>query len=175
MNKIIAFLALAGACLALSAYADDMTPTQQRMIDCNKQAHGLTGDARKDFMGKCIGPSSAPAPTKAKGAHAATKADHDKLFAHAKVAIGKQLKDPYSAKYEIDHFTGVNDSILCGTVNAKNSYGAYAGAAPFMYQDDDHKGHPQMAIVVDNDLDISKGLTEDKLKQMVGLALCKTD
>jgi hypothetical protein len=184
MNKLIAVCALATACIAPNARAADLTPAQQRMVDCNKQAYGMTGEARKEFMGSCLNgqtaaspaaPQEKAPPAKSKTTHPATKADHEKLFTHAKAAIGKQLKDPYSAKYEIDHFTGINDSILCGTVNAKNSYGAYAGAATFMYQDDDHKGHPQMAIVVDNNLGISQGLNEDKVKQMIAVVSCKAD
>ncbi|WP_339696158.1 hypothetical protein [Celeribacter baekdonensis] len=48
-------------------------------------------------------------------------------------AIGKELKDPYSAKFEdfqasIDHMSMVH---VCGYVNAKNSFGAYSGRVPF--------------------------------------------
>jgi len=31
-----------------------LTPQQQRMVDCNKQASGKTGDDRKSFMSSCL-------------------------------------------------------------------------------------------------------------------------
>ena len=40
-----------------------MTPQQQRMVDCNKQATGKTGEERKTFMSSCLkGESTAAAP-----------------------------------------------------------------------------------------------------------------
>ena len=42
-----------------------MTAQQQRMVDCNKQATGKTGDERKTFMSSCLkGETTAAAPTK---------------------------------------------------------------------------------------------------------------
>jgi len=42
-----------------------LTPQQQRMVDCNKQATGKTGDERKTFMSTCLkGESTAAAPAK---------------------------------------------------------------------------------------------------------------
>ena len=32
-----------------------LTSQQQRMKDCNTQASGMTGDARKQFMSTCLG------------------------------------------------------------------------------------------------------------------------
>jgi hypothetical protein len=44
--------------------AKTLTPQQQRMVDCNKQATGKTGDERKTFMSSCLkGESTAAAPT----------------------------------------------------------------------------------------------------------------
>ncbi len=40
--------------LAVAAPALAVTPQQQRMKDCNKQAEGLKGDERKAFMSKCL-------------------------------------------------------------------------------------------------------------------------
>ena len=40
--------------LALAAPAFAVTPQQQRMKDCNKQAEGLKGAERKAFMSKCL-------------------------------------------------------------------------------------------------------------------------
>ena len=36
-----------------------INPQQQRMKDCNSQASGLTGDARKQFMSSCLSGSAA--------------------------------------------------------------------------------------------------------------------
>ena len=60
--------ALAIACGVASAQdttkpAKTMTPQQQRMVDCNKQATGKTGDERKTFMSSCLkGDSTAAMP-----------------------------------------------------------------------------------------------------------------
>jgi hypothetical protein len=43
-----------------------MTPQQQRMVDCNKQATGKTGEERKTFMSACLKGQTAAAPA-AKG------------------------------------------------------------------------------------------------------------
>ena len=41
--------------------AKPLTPQQQRMVDCNKQATGKTGDERKTFMSTCLkGGTTAP-------------------------------------------------------------------------------------------------------------------
>jgi len=39
-----------------------VTSQQQRMTDCNKQATGMKGDARKTFMSGCLKGQSAAAP-----------------------------------------------------------------------------------------------------------------
>ena len=52
----------------------------------------------------------------------------------AETAVGGKLKDPYSAHYK-DFRAYQQDSstfIICGTVNAKNSYGGYVGDVPFI-------------------------------------------
>ncbi|MEZ0237666.1 MAG: hypothetical protein ACAH06_06350 [Methylophilaceae bacterium] len=53
----------------------------------------------------------------------------------AKAAIGRNLKDPYSAVYEGIYFgkTAKGDPVVCGTVNAKNSMGGYTGRKRFYY------------------------------------------
>ena len=50
------FVAIAVAFCVSAAYAAEkpLTPQQQRMADCNKQASGKTGDARKSFMSACL-------------------------------------------------------------------------------------------------------------------------
>ena len=48
-----AFLAVTIAPMA-SAQEKKTTPQQQKMKDCNAQATGMTGDARKSFMSSCL-------------------------------------------------------------------------------------------------------------------------
>jgi hypothetical protein len=47
-----------------------------------------------------------------------------------KQAVGLQLKDPASAQYKWQKVKP--GAIYCAEVNSKNSYGGYAGFAPFM-------------------------------------------
>jgi hypothetical protein len=56
--------------LALTAPAGaQLNPQQQRMKDCNMQASGMTGDARKQFMSTCLsgGASATKGPHCTKG------------------------------------------------------------------------------------------------------------
>jgi hypothetical protein len=57
MRKYLIAVALL-AVLAIPASAQ-VNPQQQRMTDCNAQAKGMTGDARKTFMSTCLGGGSA--------------------------------------------------------------------------------------------------------------------
>jgi hypothetical protein len=46
---------IAAVLVALAAPASaQLTSQQQRMKDCNTQASGMTGDARKQFMSSCL-------------------------------------------------------------------------------------------------------------------------
>ena len=57
----------------------------------------------------------------------------DVVFAKSKQMVLDKLKDPESAKFrnqKIIDFKG--GKLLCGEVNAKNSYGGYVGFAPYM-------------------------------------------
>ena len=56
------FALTASATAADPAPAKTLTPQQQRMVDCNKQATGKSGDERKTFMSTCLkGDAAAPA------------------------------------------------------------------------------------------------------------------
>ena len=64
-------LALAFALISSAAFAEDtaksgktLTPQQQRMVECNKEATGKTGDERKTFMSTCLKGGTAAAPAK---------------------------------------------------------------------------------------------------------------
>jgi len=69
-------LALAFALASSAAFAEDtakagktLTPQQQRMVECNKEATGKSGDERKAFMSTCLkAGSAATAPATAKTA-----------------------------------------------------------------------------------------------------------
>jgi hypothetical protein len=56
-----------------------------------------------------------------------------------KATAAKSFKDPYSAKWERlqqatrPNVRGEPTDVVCGYVNAKNSYGAYIGPKPFVY------------------------------------------
>lgn len=106
-------------------------------------------------------------------AAASNNAHRATLVAHAKTAIKEQLRDPDSAKFKILGFAGEDEAIVCGTVNAKNGYGGYVGSRQFMYQDDGHQGHAQMATIVGSTDEISReGLTENTVQQIVAQAVC---
>ena len=51
----------------------------------------------------------------------------------AKKAVRESFYDPDSAKFT-DIFKGTTDGSYCGSVNAKNRFGAYVGSALFMYE-----------------------------------------
>ncbi len=56
----------------------------------------------------------------------------------AKERAGYDLKDPSSAQFR-DLYTisrGMGDDIICGEINAKNSYGAYVGFRKFYVRSD---------------------------------------
>jgi hypothetical protein len=47
-----------------------------------------------------------------------------------KSAVGKALKDPFTAQYEWPEPKSA--TVYCGWVNARNGFGAYDGFRPFM-------------------------------------------
>ena len=63
------YLIAATLMLALGMPASaELNPQQQRMKDCNTQASGMTGDARKQFMSTCLsGGSETKGPHCTKG------------------------------------------------------------------------------------------------------------
>jgi hypothetical protein len=57
MKNLLPLIAALGlVCSASLAHAADdaLTPQQNRMVSCNKEAAGKAGDARKAFMKKCL-------------------------------------------------------------------------------------------------------------------------
>lgn len=65
---------------------------------------------------------------------------YSSLVAKAKTAITRDLKDPESAKFRdigiYKSATGKGGVSVCGEINAKNSYGAYAGYRGFVANED---------------------------------------
>ena len=57
MARLLIAIAMTAA-LAMPASAQ-LSTQQQRMKDCNAQATGMTGDARKSFMSSCLSGGSA--------------------------------------------------------------------------------------------------------------------
>lgn len=54
----------------------------------------------------------------------------------AKEAISRDMKDPNSAQFrDIKQYKNGSFDVVCGEVNAKNSYGAYTGFRPFVVID----------------------------------------
>ena len=59
MRKYLIAVAMMAA-LAMPASAQ-LSSQQQRMKDCNSQASGMSGDARKQFMSSCLSSPAAEA------------------------------------------------------------------------------------------------------------------
>ena len=86
-------LALTLSVASVSAFAQDaakpaktLTPQQQRMVDCNKQATGKAGAERKAFMSTCLKGETAAAPAPAK------QTQQEKMKTCSTEASGKKLK-----------------------------------------------------------------------------------
>ena len=62
MNRVLSGPLVGVSLFAMSAmgFAAD-NAQQQRMKDCNQQATGMTGEARKTFMSSCLSGSAAAA------------------------------------------------------------------------------------------------------------------
>jgi hypothetical protein len=61
------YLIAAALLAALAAPATAQNSQQQRMKDCNTQASGMTGDARKQFMSTCLSGGETKGPHCTKG------------------------------------------------------------------------------------------------------------
>lgn len=59
--------------------------------------------------------------------------DSDPFVIRAKAAISAQMKDPESAQFrDVAHYKSGTIDVLCGSINAKNSFGGYVGFTPFL-------------------------------------------
>lgn len=73
--------------------------------------------------------------------------DHteDQAIEGSKQAVADMMKDPESAKFRnIRLVPHRNSKVMCGEINAKNAYGAYAGFEPFV-------SSPKSALVFRSD------------------------
>jgi hypothetical protein len=79
-------------------------------------------------------------------------------IAEAKSTITSRLKDPESARFsDVSYKTSPNargepTDVVCGMVNAKNSYGGYTGAKPFVYFVDRREPHMADGVGFDAEL-----------------------
>jgi len=66
MGRLLVMVMAGAFAAAAPAFAAETTPAQnaqqEKMKDCNKQAEGKTGDARKAFMQSCLSAKPAPPP-----------------------------------------------------------------------------------------------------------------
>lgn len=73
------------------------------------------------------------------------------LFATARKAVEQTLIDPQSAQFEDLKIVGTVEEgrLVCGTINARNQVGGYAGRRPFVFVFDDYS---DLALVIENPL-----------------------
>jgi len=111
MKRFIVAFAFSAAAVAFGVQAETapaaktLSPQQQRMADCNKQATGMKGDERKKFMSGCLS-GKAPTASTAAAAPAATAAkpmsQQDKMKACNADAGSKNLKGDDRKKFMSD-------------------------------------------------------------------------
>lgn len=111
--SLLAFMLTAALGITCAVAADQpassakqLTPQQQRMVDCNKQAEGKTGDDRKAFMSQCLkggSPAAATAPTPAAKPTQQEKMKTCNADATAKGLTGDARKDYMSACLKKDN------------------------------------------------------------------------
>jgi len=72
-------------------------------------------------------------------AHAVSTSQNTAVFASAKAAVTGHLKDPDSARFgglirqTRPNVRGEPTDVVCGNVNARNSFGGYTGMSGFVY------------------------------------------
>ena len=83
------------------------------------------------LLAGCSATAQPPAPTMS----------DQEAFARARLRVTESLKDPDAAKFGTHMFIknstymfGQPTQLVCGTVNGKNSFGAYTGASTFAYR-----------------------------------------
>ena len=98
MKKLIATLGLALGLMALPVLSQAQgTPQQSRMAQCNKEATGKTGEARKSFMRECLASKPAAAEATKPAAKEPAKAEK-KAAAEGKKLTPQQEKMSFCSK-----------------------------------------------------------------------------
>ena len=83
-------------------------------------------------------------------------------------AMEDRLKDSESARFRnVRVGTGEHKDVICGDVNSKNSYGAYAGFTGFMasiFDRDESKGEKDIVVVIgiDDRYPVTQKMCADK-------------
>lgn len=129
MSHQVRLAALACAALSAQALAASMADVTR---DCTEKAAAQNvpmGNERKIFMSQCIRQGTAAAGPMIGPGRPATERESAK----AKDAVTNSLKDPQSAQFR--NLTVHEGDAICGEVNARNSFGGYAGFQPFSYAD----------------------------------------
>jgi hypothetical protein len=102
------------------------------------------------------------------GATSAAGAGDPALVARAQDAIREALKDPQSAQFKDVYVRELKTSrVVCGSVNAKNSYGGYVGFRPFFVME------PRGSAPVDMTPDQRRSLEEALMRGGVDRKLAK--
>jgi hypothetical protein len=100
MKKHLAVSLLLAAQFALAPLAvaadakQPATPQQQRMRDCNADATGMKGQARKDFMKDCLSGKQAENKAAREERQTARQSQQEKMKACNADAAAKGLKGP---------------------------------------------------------------------------------
>jgi hypothetical protein len=85
---------------------------------------------------------------------AQSDAEDSSQFAGAKKAVIEKLKDPGSATFKDLAVSKNNKYVVCGHVNAKNSYGGYVGFRRFVaFVSQGKATMPDTAVVDENIID----------------------
>lgn len=104
------------------------------------QSHGLAGIARKAgwiLLFFCFAAGSAFfVGSKARGLPEADEAKQNRAIANSFTKVRSLLKDPGSSDFGIAKSYTADSGVtsVCGTVNAKNSFGGYTGFKRYIYE-----------------------------------------
>lgn len=89
----------------------------------------------------------------------------DQVIEAAKVNVANSLKDPGSAQFKNVHLVNYLDgSVVCGEINAKNSYGGYVGFSPFVASNIDSDMYDKDSKYPEIQAAANAGLTEACIK-----------
>lgn len=110
MKRLIIAFGFSAAALAFGVQAQTapaaktLSPQQQRMADCNKQATGMKGDDRKKFMSGCLSGKAPAASTAVAAPATAAKpaTQQDKMKTCNADAGSKNLKGDERKKFMSD-------------------------------------------------------------------------